>query len=203
MGPRILLIDNYDSFTYNLVHLLEELDCLVFTYRNDEVDIETLWKIGPTHILISPGPGSPRSAGVSRDVVLKTAGKIPILGVCLGHQVIADAFGARVVRGLEPVHGKTSYVHHDSKTIFEGIESPIEVMRYHSLVVEPSGIPPSLEVSSTTSDGVVMSIRHRSFQIEGVQFHPESILTSSGKRIVSNFLKMARGAGINYENTNA
>ncbi len=198
MKPNVLLIDNYDSFTYNLVHLLEELGCLVSTYRNDEVCLETVLSMGATHIVISPGPGGPQSAGVCPNIVSRMAGEIPILGVCLGHQVIADVFGARVVRGPRPVHGKTSCIRHDSKTIFQGIENPLKVMRYHSLVVEPSSIPPCLEVSSITEDGVVMSIRHRSFPVEGVQFHPESILTQSGSQIVSNFLRLSSMEGVEH-----
>jgi glutamine amidotransferase of anthranilate synthase or aminodeoxychorismate synthase len=182
------VIDNYDSFTYNLVQYLGEIsqgEILVF--RNDAITIEGIRAERPTHVVVSPGPCTPNEAGISLQVVSELAGEIPILGVCLGHQSIGQAFGARVTRGDAPVHGKTSLVHHDGRTIFLGLPDPFTATRYHSLVVRD--LPPVLERSAWTEDGVIMGIRHRKYVVEGVQFHPESILTEPGKDLLRNFLR--------------
>ena len=193
MKTRTVLIDNYDSFTYNLAQYLEELGSEVLVRRNDEIDVAGVRKLEPTHIVISPGPGGPGDAGVSCDVVERLAGELPIMGVCLGHQVIGHVMGGHVVRGPEPVHGKTSLIEHDGRTIFEGVPNPLEATRYHSLIVERESVPGCLEVSGTTGDGLVMGLRHRELRLEGVQFHPESILTVGGMRILENFLTAGDG----------
>jgi anthranilate synthase/aminodeoxychorismate synthase-like glutamine amidotransferase len=186
----ILVIDNYDSFTYNLVQYLGELGEEIEVRRNDAVTVEeTEAQLRPDKILISPGPGTPDDAGVSLAMVEHFAGRIPILGVCLGHQAIGQAFGGRVVRAPVLVHGKASEVCHDGKTIFEGLEYRFKAGRYHSLMVERETLPACLEVSATTPDGVIMGLRHRELNVEGVQFHPESILTHEGKRLLANFLR--------------
>ena len=184
----ILVIDNYDSFTYNLVQYLGELDQEPVVRRNNETSIKEVEQLQPAGIVISPGPGRPTDAGISLLLIQHFAGRIPILGVCLGHQAIAHTFGASIVRATEVMHGKSSEVFHDGHTIFEGLESPFSAGRYHSLVVDPESLPECLEVSARTRDGVIMGIRHREQQVEGVQFHPESILTSAGKRLLLNFL---------------
>ena len=190
----LLVIDNYDSFTYNLVQYLGELGEEIVVRRNDEVTVEeAATKIRPDRILISPGPGTPVDAGVSLEMIQSFAGKIPILGVCLGHQAIGQAFGGRVVRAPILVHGKATEVCHDGRTIFDGLEYRFPAGRYHSLVVERETLPACLEISATTPDGVIMGLRHRQMKIEGVQFHPESILTTEGKRLLANFLKMKEG----------
>lgn len=195
MKEKTLVLDNYDSFTYNLVQYLQELGATVEVARNDEIDVGELKELSPTHLVISPGPGRPEDAGVCCRVVEALAGEIPILGVCLGHQVIGQVMGARVVRGAHPVHGKTSLISHDSRTIYQGLSNPFRATRYHSLVVDRAGLPHCLEITSVSEDGLVMGIRHREMPLEGVQFHPESILTENGHGILSNFLKMgARGA---------
>ena len=187
----ILVIDNYDSFTYNLVQYLGELGVEPQVYRNDALTIEEMQRLRPERILISPGPGVPRDAGLTIDAIRAFAGKVPILGVCLGNQAIGEAFGGRVVRAPYLMHGKTSQILHDGKTIFTGIGNPFTATRYHSLIVERSSVPPVLEVTATTSDGLVMGLRHREFPAcEGVQFHPESIMTTEGKRLLANFLKL-------------
>jgi anthranilate synthase/aminodeoxychorismate synthase-like glutamine amidotransferase len=186
----ILIIDNYDSFTYNLVQSLGELGAEPLVRRNDQLSLEEVGSFQPSRIVISPGPGRPDDAGISLPLLQRFAGRIPILGVCLGHQAIAQAFGASIVRAFKVVHGKTSEVFHDANTIFQGIESPFPAGRYHSLVVDPESLPACLEVSAETRDGVIMGIRHREKKIEGVQFHPESILTPVGKRVLSNFLNL-------------
>ncbi len=193
MKTRTVIIDNYDSFTYNLAQYLEELGSEVLVRRNDEVDVAGVLRLEPTHIVISPGPGGPDDAGISCEVVRRLAGEIPILGVCLGHQVIGHVMGGRVVRGPEPVHGKTSLVDHDGKTIFSGIESPLEATRYHSLVIESGSVHGCLEVSGTADGGLVMGVRHREYSLEGVQFHPESILTACGMKMLENFLSIDSG----------
>ena len=189
MRPSVLILDNYDSFTYNLAQYTEELGARVTVVRNDEVTVPDLRRMNPSHIIVSPGPGRPEDAGVSCDVVRGLAGEVPILGVCLGHQVIGHVMGA-TIRREAPVHGKTSMIFHDSNTLYSGLPNPFEATRYHSLVVEKEGLPSCLEVSGYTEDGQVMGIRHRELPLEGVQFHPESILTESGHRIVRNFLEM-------------
>src|SRR5215472_12091434 len=187
----LLVIDNYDSFTYNLVQYLGELGQKVEVRRNDEVTVDQIAsQLKPKRIVISPGPGTPDTAGISLEVVKRLAGKIPILGVCLGHQAIGQAFGGKIVRAPELMHGKTSEICHDGKTIFAGLEYRFKAGRYHSLVVEKASLPDVLEMSAFTADNVVMGVRHRKLKIEGVQFHPESILTDDGRKLLSNFLKL-------------
>jgi anthranilate synthase/aminodeoxychorismate synthase-like glutamine amidotransferase len=187
----LLVIDNYDSFTYNLVQYLGELGADMKVFRNDEITVyEISNELRPERILISPGPGTPDSAGISLEVVRTFAGKIPILGVCLGHQAIGQVFGGRVVRAPEPVHGKPVEVMHDGKTIFRDVDQPFEAGRYHSLVIERESLPDCLEISATSPDGLIMGLRHRTQKTEGVQFHPESILTSQGKKLLQNFLHL-------------
>ncbi len=194
MAPAMaVLIDNYDSFTYNIAQYLEELGARVVVARNDRIDVAGIKALAPTHLLISPGPGRPEESGISCEVVRRLTGETPILGVCLGHQVIGHVMGARVDRGPRPVHGSTSRIYHDGKSIFKGIESPFEATRYHSLVVMSENVPDCLEVSCRTEDGLVMGVRHREALVEGVQFHPESILTNCGKTILANFLEMEGG----------
>jgi anthranilate synthase/aminodeoxychorismate synthase-like glutamine amidotransferase len=186
----ILVIDNYDSFTYNLVQYLGELGGEIVVRRNDEVTLADIEAMQPNSILISPGPGCPAEAGISLALIRHFAGRIPILGVCLGHQAIGEAFGGRVVRAGKVVHGKASEIVHDGESIFRNLDSPFSAGRYHSLIVERESLPACLEVSAQTSDGVIMGLRHRSQKIEGVQFHPESILTPEGKQLLSNFLQL-------------
>jgi anthranilate synthase/aminodeoxychorismate synthase-like glutamine amidotransferase len=185
-----LMIDNYDSFTYNLVQYLGELGQELQVYRNNKITISEIEQMKPDRIVISPGPCTPKEAGVSIDVIKRFTGKVPILGVCLGHQAIGDAFGGDVVRAPSLMHGKTSMIHHDGKTIFAGLPNPFEATRYHSLIIKRDTMPAVLEVSAWTEDGVVMGVRHREFKVEGVQFHPESILTNVGKDLLRNFLKL-------------
>ena len=188
---RILMIDNYDSFTYNLVQYLGELGAELEVRRNDAVDVAAVRAMAPQAIVISPGPCTPKEAGVSVALLREMAGQVPILGVCLGHQCVGEAFGATVVRAGRLMHGKTSPILHDGNNIFAGLPSPFEAMRYHSLLVAADSIPPCLEVSARTAEGEVMGLRHRTFPIEGIQFHPESIGTPEGKRLLANFLRMA------------
>jgi anthranilate synthase/aminodeoxychorismate synthase-like glutamine amidotransferase len=187
----LLVIDNYDSFTYNLVQYLGELGEHVEVRRNDEVTVEDIEsELKPSRIVISPGPGTPDNAGISLETINHFAGKVPILGVCLGHQSIGQAFGGKVVRAPVLMHGKASEICHDGKTIFAGVEDHFRAGRYHSLVVERESLPDCLEVSAYTTDDVIMGLRHRELKVEGVQFHPESILTMSGKQLLENFLKL-------------
>jgi anthranilate synthase/aminodeoxychorismate synthase-like glutamine amidotransferase len=187
----LLVIDNYDSFTYNLVQYLGELGETVEVRRNDRVTLQAIEsELRPERIVISPGPGTPDTAGITLQVIEQFAGKIPLLGVCLGHQAIGQAFGGRVIRAPELMHGKASEVHHDGKTIFRGLGEPFLAGRYHSLIVEKDSLPSSLEISASTVDGIIMGLRHRELKVEGVQFHPESILTSEGKQLLANFLKL-------------
>ena len=188
MGARVLLIDNYDSFVYNLVQELGELGAEPDVFRNDAIDMDGIRAAAPDAIVISPGPGRPESAGVSMDVVRTFAGEIPILGVCLGHQCIGEVYGGRVVSAPTLMHGKTSQIHHEGSGVFAGLPDPFVATRYHSLVIEPESVPDVLEVTARTSDGVVMGLRHRELAVEGVQFHPESILTPSGPNLLANFL---------------
>jgi anthranilate synthase/aminodeoxychorismate synthase-like glutamine amidotransferase len=190
----VLVIDNYDSFTYNLVQYLGELGQQVRVVRNNEVSVEDIERIHPESIIISPGPCTPNEAGISLEVVSRLAGKIPILGVCLGHQAIGQAFGGKVIRAKEVVHGKTSRVFHDDKGLFVGLPNPFEATRYHSLVVERSSLPDCLEVTAKTWDEEIMGVRHKTMPVEGVQFHPESFLTKVGKDLLRNFLRLARTA---------
>ncbi len=191
MGTRVLVIDNYDSFVYNLVQELGELGTEPVVHRNDAIDVAGIRAVEPQAILISPGPGRPESAGVSTTVVRELAGEIPILGVCLGHQAIGEVFGGRVVAAPTLMHGKTSAIHHDGSGVFAGLPDPFVATRYHSLVVDPGSVPDALRVTATTSDGVVMGLRHRTLEVEGVQFHPESLLTREGPSLLSNFLAAA------------
>ena len=186
----ILVIDNYDSFTYNLVQYLGELGQEPQVRRNDKITLEEIEELAPERIVISPGPCTPNEAGISIDVVNHFSGKLPILGVCLGHQSIGQAFGGRIVRAEKLMHGKTSMIEHDGLSIYGGVPSPFEATRYHSLVVERSTLPDCLEISAETREGEIMGLRHKEYPVEGVQFHPESILTSEGKNILSNFLTL-------------
>lgn len=186
----ILLLDNYDSFTYNLAQYLGQLGQKLAVHRNDEITLDEIARMRPERIIISPGPCTPREAGLSVPIVERFAGKIPILGVCLGHQAIGDAFGGKVVRAKKIMHGKTSKIHHDRKTIFRGLPQDFEATRYHSLIVERRSLPRCLEISAETSDGIIMGLRHRQFPVEGVQFHPESVLTAAGFHLLENFLSL-------------
>jgi para-aminobenzoate synthetase component 2 len=187
----LLVIDNYDSFTYNLVQYLGELGAEMKIFRNDEISVDAIESdLKPEKILISPGPGTPDTAGISLSVLQRFAEKIPILGVCLGHQAIGQHFGGKVVRAPEPVHGKPVDVHHDGKTIFDGLDQNFHAGRYHSLIVEREGLPGCLEISAESPDGLIMALRHKTLKVEGVQFHPESILTDQGKRLLQNFLNL-------------
>jgi anthranilate synthase/aminodeoxychorismate synthase-like glutamine amidotransferase len=187
----LLVIDNYDSFTYNLVQYLGELGETVEVRRNDRVTLDEIeYRLRPERIVISPGPGTPNDAGITLNVIERFSGKIPLLGVCLGHQAIGQAFGGKVIRAPELMHGKASEICHDGKTIFAGLTEHFLAGRYHSLIVERESIPSSLEISAYTNDDIIMGLRHREMKVEGVQFHPESILTSEGKQLLANFLKL-------------
>jgi anthranilate synthase component 2 len=185
---RVLVIDNYDSFTYNLVQYLGELGAEVLVRRNDEVTPEEVAELRPDRIVVSPGPCTPNEAGISVELIEKTGGGTPLLGVCLGHQAIGQAFGARIVRG-EPVHGKTAKILHDGQGVYAGLDQGFEATRYHSLVIEPDSLPDCLVVTSRTPDGTIMGVRHREYPVEGVQFHPESVLTRKGRDLLKNFLE--------------
>ncbi|MEX2459888.1 MAG: aminodeoxychorismate/anthranilate synthase component II [Paenibacillaceae bacterium] len=185
----ILVIDNYDSFTYNLVQYLGELGEEVVVYRNDEIDMAEIEQLKPSHILLSPGPCTPNEAGISLSIIDHFKGKIPIFGVCLGHQVIGQAFGGEVIRAEKLMHGKTSPILHDGKSIFADIPSPFTATRYHSLIVRKETLPDCLEISAETAEGEIMGLRHKEYAVEGVQFHPESIITENGLQILRNFLK--------------
>jgi len=187
----LLMIDNYDSFTYNLVQYLGELGEKIRVFRNDRITIKEIADMCPEKIVISPGPCSPKEAGISIDVIRFFAGKVPILGVCLGHQSIGAAFGGDIVRAQRLMHGKTSSIHHDGRTIFEGLPNPFEATRYHSLLIRKETLPACLEITAHTDMGEIMGVRHREFILEGVQFHPESILTTSGKDLLRNFLRLS------------
>jgi anthranilate synthase/aminodeoxychorismate synthase-like glutamine amidotransferase len=186
----ILVIDNYDSFTYNLVQYLGELGAALEVVRNDQTTAEAIEKQAPERIVISPGPKTPSEAGICLDVIARFSGRIPILGVCLGHQAIGQAFGGRVIRAPQLMHGKTSEIQHDGKTIFQGLPNPFPATRYHSLIVERDSLPDCLEISASTSDGLIMGLRHKKMKVEGVQFHPESVLTSAGRQLLGNFLRL-------------
>ncbi|HEX6851555.1 MAG TPA: aminodeoxychorismate/anthranilate synthase component II [Candidatus Polarisedimenticolaceae bacterium] len=190
---RVFLLDNYDSFTFNLAQYLQELGAEVDVVRNDRIGVESVLAGGYDAVVISPGPGRPEASGITVPLVRACAGVVPLLGVCLGHQAIGHAWGASVVRARELMHGKTSAVFHDGRTVFRDLASPFPATRYHSLVVDPSGLAPEIEVSARTEDGTVMGLRHRDVVVEGVQFHPESVLTPSGHRLLGNFLELSRG----------
>jgi anthranilate synthase/aminodeoxychorismate synthase-like glutamine amidotransferase len=190
----LLLIDNYDSFTYNLYQYLAELGADVEVYRNDQVSVEDCLAMGPERIVVSPGPCTPNEAGISIDLIHAAAGKVPLLGVCLGHQAIGQAFGGDVVSAGEIMHGKTSMISHDGRGVFAGLPEPFEAIRYHSLAIKPDTVPDSLEVSAHSESGVIMGVRHRDYAIEGVQFHPESIMTKVGHDLLRNFLAMPNKA---------
>jgi anthranilate synthase component 2 len=191
---RVLMVDNYDSFTYNLVQYLAELGATVDVRRNDAVTVDEVEALAPDAVVISPGPCTPREAGVSVPVIQRVAGRIPLLGVCLGHQAIGAAFGGDIVRAPRIMHGKTSPIHHDGRGVFAGLPDPFEATRYHSLVIDPASLPAELERTAWTDEGEIMGVRHRTALVEGVQFHPESILTLVGKRLLGNFLAMLPGA---------
>jgi anthranilate synthase/aminodeoxychorismate synthase-like glutamine amidotransferase len=184
----LLLIDNYDSFTYNLFQYLSELGEEVWVFRNDKITSDEIERLSPEHIVISPGPGTPEQAGISNEVIRRFGGSIPILGVCLGHQCIGYSYGARVDRAGKIKHGKSSLIYHDGKKLFVGLPNPFSAIRYHSLAVMHDGLPDCLEISARTSEGMIMGLRHRQFPVEGVQFHPESIMTEVGKDLLRNFL---------------
>ena len=187
----LLVIDNYDSFTYNLVQYLGELGEQVEVRRNDQITVQQIEsELKPQRIVISPGPGTPDTAGITLEVIQRFAGHVPLLAVCLGHQAIGQAFGGRVIRAPELMHGKSSEVIHDGRTIFDGLADRFQAGRYHSLIVEKESLPPSLEISAHTADDIIMGLRHRELKVEGVQFHPESILTAEGKQLLANFLKL-------------
>jgi anthranilate synthase component 2 len=187
----VFVLDNYDSFTFNLVQYIGELGAEVVVRRNDELTPQQVEDLHPDRIVLSPGPCTPQEAGISIDLIRHMAGKVPILGVCLGHQAIGAAFGGNVIRAPKLMHGKTSQVDHDGRTIFSGLNTPMTCTRYHSLIVEEKSLPADLEISARTADGTIMGLRHRKFPVEGVQFHPESVLTSGGKRLIRNFLNLA------------
>jgi anthranilate synthase/aminodeoxychorismate synthase-like glutamine amidotransferase len=189
----LLIIDNYDSFTYNLVQYLGELGAKMEVRRNDEITIAEIEKLRPEGIVISPGPCTPREAGISNEVIAKLGPTLPVLGVCLGHQCIGHIFGAQVVRAGRLMHGKTSPIEHDGTGVFENLPDPFEATRYHSLIVDPATVPAELEVNARTAEGEIMGLRHRKYPIHGVQFHPESILTRHGKDLLANFLRMVAG----------
>ena len=188
----LLMIDNYDSFTYNLVQYLGELGEDVRVFRNDQITVDEIERLAPAHIVISPGPCTPNEAGISVDTVRRLGGRIPILGVCLGHQSIGQAYGGRIVRARQLMHGKTSMIHHKGEGVFAGLPSPFEATRYHSLVIERESLPACLAITAWTEDGEIMGVRHTELRVEGVQFHPESILTQHGHELLANFLKTQR-----------
>jgi anthranilate synthase/aminodeoxychorismate synthase-like glutamine amidotransferase len=195
MPPRVLVLDNYDSFTYNLVQYLGELGAATEVHKSDALDVAGVEGRAPDGILISPGPCTPNEAGISLAVLRELAGTVPIFGVCLGHQAMGQAFGGRVVRAGRLMHGKTSPILHDGRGVFEGIPSPFEATRYHSLLVERASLPDCLEISAWTAEGEIMGLRHKSIDVEGVQFHPESVLTLEGKRLVANWLRRVSSRG--------
>ncbi|HIJ59135.1 MAG TPA: aminodeoxychorismate/anthranilate synthase component II [Nitrospirae bacterium] len=188
----LLMIDNYDSFTYNLVQYFGELGADVKVFRNDKITLDDIEKLNPQYIVISPGPCSPNEAGISMEVIKRFAGVIPILGVCLGHQSIGAVFGGDIIRAPKLMHGKTSKIFHDNKTIFNGLPNPFDATRYHSLIIKRETLPECLEISAWTEDDLIMAVRHREYIVEGVQFHPESILTPSGKDLLQNFLNFKK-----------
>ncbi|MDH5527366.1 MAG: aminodeoxychorismate/anthranilate synthase component II [Nitrospirota bacterium] len=189
----LVMIDNYDSFTYNLVQYLGELGEEIKVFRNDRITVDEIAALGPDRIVVSPGPCDPSQAGISKEVIARFAGQVPVLGVCLGHQSIGEVFGGEIVRAGQLMHGKTSLIHHDGKGVFVGLPNPFEATRYHSLVIRRDSVPDVLEVTAWTDDGEIMGVRHKEFAVEGVQFHPESILTRVGHDLLQNFLNMREG----------
>jgi anthranilate synthase component II len=192
----LLMIDNYDSFTYNLVQYLGELGEDVRVFRNDQITIDEVEALGPASIVISPGPCTPNEAGISVGLIKRFAGQIPLLGVCLGHQSIGQAFGGRIVHAKSVMHGKTSSIHHENKGVFAGLPNPLTATRYHSLVIDRASLPECLEITAWTDDGEIMGVRHRQLMVEGVQFHPESILTEAGHELLENFLRLAQPVSV-------
>ena len=190
---KLLIIDNYDSFTYNLVQAFLVLKADVLVYRHDQITVAEAKKLQPTHLCISPGPGTPSEAGVSKDMIVAFAGQIPVLGVCLGHQAVTEVYGGEVIRNYRMMHGKTSEITNDQKGVFEGLSSPMVIGRYHSLVANSQVLPKDLEVTARTAEGEIMGIRHRTLKVEGVQFHPESVLTPEGPQLMANFLRQKGG----------
>ncbi len=188
MSFKVLVIDNYDSFVYNLVQYLGELDAEPIVKRHDAITINEVQEMSPHALLISPGPGNPKQAGISVDLIKWAAGKIPVLGICLGHQCIGEAWGGKIVHAPQVMHGKTSLISHNESGLFKGIESPFNATRYHSLMVDPESFPEELEITAKTDDGLIMGVKHKEFEIHGLQFHPESILTSYGHKLIENFL---------------
>ena len=188
----ILMLDNYDSFTYNLVQYLGELGAEVGVFRNDEISVEEIERLRPSHIVISPGPCTPNEAGVTLELVARMAGRVPLLGVCLGHQAIGQAFGGKVVHARQVMHGKTSAIQHNAGGVFRSLPNPFQATRYHSLVIERASLPACLEITAWTDDGEIMGVRHKTLAVEGVQFHPESILTEHGHAMLKNFLDQSR-----------
>ena len=191
--PRLLLIDNYDSFTYNLVQAFLVLGAEVLVHRNDQITLDQAQALGPTHLCISPGPGTPYDAGISMKMIERFAGRIPVLGVCLGHQSIVEVFGGKVVRAARLMHGKTSPVTHDDRTVFKGLSQPFQAGRYHSLIAQPDSLPDALQVAAQTAEAEIMGVRHKTLTVDGVQFHPESVLTPEGPTLMGNFLKLSSG----------
>jgi anthranilate synthase/aminodeoxychorismate synthase-like glutamine amidotransferase len=189
VSKQVVVIDNYDSFTYNLVQYVEALDVVATVFLNDGATVETIRRLAPSGLLLSPGPGTPDDAGITLEVIKQLGASLPILGVCLGHQSIGQAFGGNVIRAPRLMHGKTSLVEHDGRTLFSGMPNPFEATRYHSLIVDEPTLPDCLEVSARTTDGEIMALRHRGLPIEGVQFHPESFLTDQGLRLIANWVK--------------
>ena len=187
----LLLLDNYDSFTYNLAQYFGELGCELLVKRHDEISIDEIAALAPRHICISPGPCTPREAGISKDVVLRFGPEIPVLGVCLGHQCIAEAYGGKIIRAPRLMHGKSSMITHNGSALFADLSTPFEAGRYHSLVVERTSVPACLEITAESDDGEIMALRHREFPVQGVQFHPESVLTRDGKKVLANFLALS------------
>ena len=192
MSFKVLVVDNYDSFVYNLVQYLGELEADPLVKRHDSITIDEVEEISPHAILISPGPGNPKQAGISIDLIKWAAGKIPVLGICLGHQCIGEAWGGKTVHAPQVMHGKTSLISHNQTGLFKDIESPFEATRYHSLMVDPASFPNELEITAKTNDGLIMGLKHKDFEIHGLQFHPESILTSYGHKLINNFLLSAQ-----------
>jgi para-aminobenzoate synthetase component 2 len=192
----ILVIDNYDSFTYNLVQYLGELGAPCDVYRNNQIDLQGIKERNPRYLLVSPGPCTPKEAGISEEAILEMSGKVPILGVCLGHQCIGSAFGGSIVRANRLMHGKSSLIYHDEKTIYRGLPNPFRAIRYHSLLIDRESLPDCLEISAETQQGEMMGVRHKRHAIEGVQFHPESIMTQGGKILLKNFLEIRNGGSV-------